>query len=76
MIALNMTAYPSVRKPALEAPEPVELEFARDRQRAVKQNGRPSEVSRGDAHTLKDLGPARPRQQGEFRLVRATFDFR
>jgi hypothetical protein len=30
MIALNMTAYPSVRKPALEAPEPVELEFARD----------------------------------------------
>ena len=31
MIAVNMTAYPSVRKPALEAPEPVELEFARDR---------------------------------------------
>jgi hypothetical protein len=30
MIAVNMTAYPSVRKPALEAPEPVELEFARD----------------------------------------------
>jgi hypothetical protein len=31
MIAVNMTAYPSVRKPALEAPKPVELEFARDR---------------------------------------------
>ena len=30
MIAVNMTADPSVRKPALEAPEPVELEFARD----------------------------------------------
>jgi len=34
MIALNMTAYPSVRKPALEAPEPVELEFARDTMRS------------------------------------------
>ena len=33
MIAVNMTAYPSVRKPALDAPEPVELEFARDRSR-------------------------------------------
>jgi len=31
MIAVNMTAYPSVRKPALDAPEPVELEFASDR---------------------------------------------
>jgi hypothetical protein len=30
MIAANPTAYPSVRKPALHAPEPVELEFARD----------------------------------------------
>ena len=30
MIAVNMPAYPSVRKPALEPPEPVELEFARD----------------------------------------------
>jgi hypothetical protein len=30
MLAVNMTAYPSVRNPALEAPEPVELEFARD----------------------------------------------
>jgi hypothetical protein len=30
MIAVNMTAYPSVRKPALDAPEPIELEFARD----------------------------------------------
>jgi hypothetical protein len=30
MIAVNMTAYPSVRKPALEPLEPVELEFARD----------------------------------------------
>jgi hypothetical protein len=26
-----MTAYPSVRKPALDTPEPIELEFARDR---------------------------------------------
>jgi hypothetical protein len=31
MIAANMTAYPSVRKPALEAPEPVELGVARDK---------------------------------------------
>jgi hypothetical protein len=31
MIAVNMTAYPSVRKPALDAPEPIELEFVRDR---------------------------------------------
>jgi hypothetical protein len=30
MIAMKMTAYPSVRKTALEPPEPVELEFARD----------------------------------------------
>jgi len=30
MIAVNMTAYPSVRKHALDAPEPIELEFARD----------------------------------------------
>jgi hypothetical protein len=29
-VAVNMTAYPSVRKPALDAPEPIELEFARD----------------------------------------------
>jgi hypothetical protein len=28
MIAVNMTAYLSVRKPALDAPEPIELEFA------------------------------------------------
>jgi hypothetical protein len=28
MIAVNMTAYPSVRKPALDTPEPIELEFA------------------------------------------------
>jgi hypothetical protein len=33
MIAVNMTTYPSVRKPALDAPEPIELEFARDRKR-------------------------------------------
>jgi hypothetical protein len=33
MIAVNMTAYPSVRKPALDAPEPIELEFATDRSR-------------------------------------------
>jgi hypothetical protein len=32
MIAVNMTAYPNVRKPALDAPEPIELEFAKDRQ--------------------------------------------
>jgi hypothetical protein len=31
MIAANMTACPSVRKPALDAPEPVELGFARDK---------------------------------------------
>jgi len=30
LCGMNMTAYPSVRKPALEPPEPVELEFARD----------------------------------------------
>jgi hypothetical protein len=30
-VAVNMTAYPSVRKPARDAPEPIELEFARDR---------------------------------------------
>jgi hypothetical protein len=30
-MAVNMTAYPSVRKPALDAPEPIELEFAKDR---------------------------------------------
>jgi hypothetical protein len=31
MVAVNMTVYLSVRKPALDAPEPIELEFARDR---------------------------------------------
>jgi hypothetical protein len=40
MIAVNMTAYPSVRKPALEAPEPVDLEFARDRPIAVLKQPR------------------------------------
>jgi hypothetical protein len=30
-VAVNMTTYPSVRKPALDAPEPIELEFARDK---------------------------------------------
>jgi hypothetical protein len=30
MIATKMTAYPSVRKPARNTPEPIELEFARD----------------------------------------------
>jgi hypothetical protein len=33
MMAVNMTAYPSVRKPALDALDPIELEFARDRVR-------------------------------------------
>jgi hypothetical protein len=37
MIAVNMTAYPSVRKPALEPPEPVELEFARDTTLTLKE---------------------------------------
>jgi hypothetical protein len=27
----RVRAYPSVRKPALDAPEPIELEFTRDR---------------------------------------------
>jgi hypothetical protein len=27
---LKMTAYPSVHKPALDTPEPIELEFAKD----------------------------------------------
>jgi hypothetical protein len=31
MIAMKMTAYPSVRKPARNTPESIELEFARDR---------------------------------------------
>jgi hypothetical protein len=35
MIAVNMTTYASVRKPALDAPEPVELEFARDRWKII-----------------------------------------
>jgi len=29
-VAVNVTAYPGVRKSALDAPEPIELEFARD----------------------------------------------
>jgi hypothetical protein len=43
----NMTAYPSVRKPALDAPEPIELEFVRDRygseklHRLVRDHARP-----------------------------------
>jgi hypothetical protein len=42
-----MTAYPSVRKPALEAPEPVELEFARDRpKRCFEANNRTAAVLR------------------------------
>jgi hypothetical protein len=44
MIALNMTAYPSVRKPALEAPEPVELEFARDRPRLLVDHAGDDEI--------------------------------
>jgi hypothetical protein len=39
MIAVNITAYPSVRKPALEPPEAVELEFARDRFRVKPDSG-------------------------------------
>jgi hypothetical protein len=31
MIAVNMTAYPVVRKTARDTPEPIELQFARDR---------------------------------------------
>jgi len=30
-----MTAHLSVRKPALDAPEPIELEFVRDRSRSI-----------------------------------------
>jgi hypothetical protein len=30
MIAMKMTAYPRVRKPARDTPEPIELEFAKD----------------------------------------------
>jgi hypothetical protein len=32
MIAMKITAYLSVRKPARNTPEPIELEFTRDRQ--------------------------------------------
>src|SRR5450759_3350893 len=36
MIAVKMTAQLSVRKPALDAPEPIELEFVRDRCKYVR----------------------------------------
>jgi hypothetical protein len=63
MIAVNMTAYPSVRKPALDAPEPIELEFARDTLKFMRISGNLVEVPGTYKRTALDLLPpfARPR---------------
>jgi hypothetical protein len=61
---MKMTAYPSVRKPARNTPEPIELEFARDRPaRSVVTARAPIVRVRAQRHERRDLPIPGPRRE-------------